>query len=154
LAALISGAVCSSVPFFGYIVDSLWKGRGLPGTHELNHYLAVRQPEMASIFGWLLVLLSVPMVVLWAMPLSRPMLSVLWKAALCGGCLGVLLSPAWYFAVIFLDRRAGYLTVSDYLDVIHVLLPSAVLTGALYFFLHYFFIRQALGKKAWLETQG
>ena len=153
LAAVITGAVCSSVPFFGYIADSLWKRRGLPAAADLRHYLAAEQPFIISAFIWLLVLLSVPMAILWGISSSRRTLSAPWKAALCGGCLGILLSPPWYVAATVLDRMTAWLSVNDYLEKLHILGPFSIITGALYFLLHSFFIRQALAKKAWLETR-
>ncbi|WAC18917.1 hypothetical protein OVA24_16925 [Luteolibacter sp. SL250] len=152
LAAGISLMFCSALPLVLHIGGGLLGGRGFPVHMELR-WILEQQVQVMIIFAALPLLLTFPLAALWFAGHTRRTLSVPWMAAVCGGCLGILLSPAWYMIGTVLDQGGCALSVDDYLDGLHFLGPVSAITGALYFFLHSFFIRQALGKKAWLETR-
>ncbi|WAC18915.1 hypothetical protein OVA24_16915 [Luteolibacter sp. SL250] len=152
LAAGIALAMCGTLPLLWITVHLLLMAPALPFGPNLR--LALRaQPLIFLSFALLLVMLSIPMAVLWRRENPRRTLSIPWMAAVCGACLGILLSPPWYVIIIALHGELFRLSLSNYLEIIHVLVPFSAITGALYFFLHSFFIRQALGKKAWLESR-
>ncbi|RYD25889.1 MAG: hypothetical protein EOP87_23635 [Verrucomicrobiaceae bacterium] len=151
-AAGITLAMCAALPLLWFTVQILLMGPGLPLGPNLRLVLRA-QPLIFLSFALLLVLLSIPMAILWRSENPRRTLSIPWMAAVCGGCLGILLSPPWYVVVIALHGELFRMSLSNYLEIIHILAPLSAITGALYFFLHSFFIRQALAKKAWLETR-
>ncbi|MBX3740241.1 MAG: hypothetical protein KF712_04575 [Akkermansiaceae bacterium] len=153
LAAGIACSICAMLPVAVSFIIIQFGGHA-PAAADYLGSLLMRLPKILCFYAALfLLVLSVPLAILWNYTPSRRMLSVPWMAGVCGGCLGILLSPAWYIGVFALHGAFFRMSLSSYLGTTHNLLPYTTITGALYFFLHSFFIRQALGRKAWQETR-
>jgi hypothetical protein len=121
------------------------------GGIELSRFLNF-QLQVVLIFSLLPLLTTLPMAALWFVNSTRRTMSVPWMAGICGGCLGILMSPVWFTLVVQLGGGGG-LSVSAYLNGFYAIGPVSLVLGGLYFFLHSFFIRQALRKKVWEETR-
>ncbi|MBX3740240.1 MAG: hypothetical protein KF712_04570 [Akkermansiaceae bacterium] len=152
LATSITGGVCAILLFGKMIAARTAHGFGLPNAVDLGWFLA-DLPKVLSSFAVLHALLAAAMALLWKHAPSVRLLSRPWMSAVCGGFLGIILSPGMYMAYLIIHRELRHLAVDDYLNFIDYLGFFATITGALYFFLHSFFIRQALAKKAWLAER-
>lgn len=109
-------------------------------------------PLFVLSFIALVVLISLPMALLWCIPRIRHSFRRPWVASIAGAIAGVLLSIPWSMVISLISGDQWDFYYSYRKDIGLYLIASAT-SGALYAFLHAFFIRQALAKREWLAIQ-
>ncbi|WAC18916.1 hypothetical protein OVA24_16920 [Luteolibacter sp. SL250] len=149
LAAVITLVISDGLHFLMFFIYWSMRIGDILDWRYIEPYL-MEQPGVIRIILEILVKLSIPLAILWRAPRSRRLLSNPWMAAACGVCLCFLLLP---LLLGFPDEGILRNMIKWYSETFVFLGPITFIPGGLYFFLHSFFIRQALGKKAWLETR-
>ncbi len=154
--ALLAAAItlCVMPVVVSIIVAMVWVADGYPPSIKevVEHYIGWL-PIYIMELGVLIVLIMVVGPISWILPALRRSLTRPWVAAIVGAACGILLTWPWMaFVYTFVVSESG-LQWAYFVRMLPFRALVAAITGALHFFLHSFFIRQALRKKAWLETQ-
>lgn len=152
--ALLAAAItCSIAPFvllLWFVIGDLSIGWRSSITDIFTDFVKMA-PELVGIFALLILFVGLSLAALHAIPVIRRRVAVPWIAALTGAILGMLLSPAWVLSVDYFTD--GTMDIGHYFDQLPLFLTLSAITGAVFTFLHAFFVQRALAKKAWLAKQ-